>query len=94
MIDYILTRVLVFDTVGCETPLRRGRLWGLMMIRWEKEVELFTVEELIDEVLRWHRTMADPPNNYDAQLLKHVATVLQEQWDRIGQLEDELEEKR
>ena len=57
-------------------------------------MELFTVEELIDEVLRWHRTLADPPNNYDAQLLKHVVTVLQEQWDRIGQLEDELEEKR
>ena len=60
------------------------------MIRWEKEIQEFTVEELIEELLRWHSTQVDPWNNYDARLLKHAADVLQEQWDKIGKLEDQI----
>ncbi len=53
-----------------------------------KIVEILTVEDLIEELILWHDTFRDAPDNYDAQLLKKTAQVLQEQWDTIGKLED------
>ena len=54
-------------------------------------VEVFSVENLIEELLIWHGTFRDAPDNFDAQLLKKAAIVLQQQWDRIGELEDMLD---
>jgi hypothetical protein len=53
----------------------------------------FSVEDLIEELLIWHGTFRDAPDNFDAKLLKKAASVLQEQWDRIGELEDMLDLK-
>ena len=54
-------------------------------------VEGFSVEDLIEHLLIWHGTFRDAPDNFDAQLLKKAAIVLQQQWDRIGELEDMLD---
>ena len=56
-------------------------------------VEVFSVEDLIEHLLIWHGTFRDAPDNFDAKLLKKAARVLQEQWDRIGELEDMLDLK-
>lgn len=57
-----------------------------------KIVEILTVEDLIEELMLWHDTFRDAPDNYDAQLLKKTAKILQEQYNTIGKLEDQISE--
>ena len=84
-----------------ENTRRNGKIFGSLFncYRWienietnlKYSVEVFSVENLIEELLIWHGTFRDAPDNFDAQLLKKAAIVLQQQWDRIGELEDMLD---
>lgn len=57
------------------------------------DVETMTPDDLIDALMVWRGTIQDADNNYDARLLKRAAEIIQAQWDRIGNLEDEINKK-